>query len=183
MVDQLICRFKKNKWKKDATTLETTQEKETKSFITIPYSEENLKIKKCLQSIGYRVAFNNSRSLQQYLPNVKDQIPKLQQSGIYKITCPECNEYYIGQTTRQFKIRFKEHQYDENKPSTNSSSAVATHCKENKHHFNVAQNAEIVEIAKKTYTLDALESYYIQVLEPTLNKDEGVAPSKLYDKI
>ena len=54
----------------------------------IPYSEENIQIKKCLQSLGYNVAFQNNKTFQQYLSNVKDEIPKLHQSGIYKITCP-----------------------------------------------------------------------------------------------
>ena len=63
--------------------------------------------------IMYR--FQNNKTLQQYLPNVKDEIPKLHQSGIYKITSPICDELYIGQTTRQFITRFKEHEYDPNK--------------------------------------------------------------------
>ena len=177
MIGQLIRKFKKNKARNEATTL-TPIEKEKKKFIAIPYSEENMKIKKCLQSLGFNVAFQNNKTLQKYLPNVKDEIPKLQQSGIYKITCPICKEFYIGQTTRQFITRFKEHQYDPNKPSS-STSAVSLHCKENQHIFDVVQNAEIVETCTKTYILDALESYYIQQLSPEINKEDGVVRSNL----
>lgn len=33
-------------------------------------------------------------------------------SGIYKISCPECGESYIGQTKRRFIDRLKEHDHE-----------------------------------------------------------------------
>jgi hypothetical protein len=30
-------------------------------------------------------------------------------SGIYKLTCPDCNKAYIGQIGRPFAFRFREH--------------------------------------------------------------------------
>ena len=39
----------------------------------------------------------------------KDKIPPTQKSGIYKISCKECNKAYIGKTKRNLNIRQKEH--------------------------------------------------------------------------
>jgi hypothetical protein len=32
-----------------------------------------------------------------------------EQTGIYKLTCAECKQVYIGQTGRTLKVRYKEH--------------------------------------------------------------------------
>ena len=41
--------------------------------------------------------------------NVKAKIPAIQKSGIYKLKCPDCNAVYIGQTLRNFEVRYSEH--------------------------------------------------------------------------
>jgi len=57
-------------------------------------------------------------------------------SGVYKIECSNCNYVYIGQTGRNFNIRYKEHMsaYKNNK----SNSNVAKHLINNNHicHYN-----------------------------------------------
>jgi len=38
-----------------------------------------------------------------------DKADKYKQSGVYKLTCPDCNKTYVGQTGRNFLARFNEH--------------------------------------------------------------------------
>ncbi|CAF1551722.1 unnamed protein product, partial [Didymodactylos carnosus] len=48
--------------------------------------------------------------------NTKDRVPTPLESGIvYKVTCPVCNEFYIGKTYRQFCKRTEEHLSDQAK--------------------------------------------------------------------
>ena len=82
---------------------------------------------------------------------------KLSNSGIYKISCDNCNKVYLGQTGRNFKTRLKEHMrafrlnYD--------YSNVAKHMLETGH---ICNNLEILHVEVKGFKLNALESYYIK---------------------
>jgi len=41
---------------------------------------------------------------------------KFSLSGVYKLTCPDCNKAYIGQTGRKFATRFQEHKKSFQRP-------------------------------------------------------------------
>ena len=50
------------------------------------------------------------RKVKTLLPSLKPPITKALKSGvIYQICCPRCNSCYVGETTRHFIARFKEH--------------------------------------------------------------------------
>ena len=106
-----------------------------------------------LKTLGYKLAYSNGKTIQDYMTSIKDEIPKMAQSGIYQITCPICNDSYIGQTTRKFNTRLKKHQYD---CKITMTSAVAEHCNEKNHKFDVLQNAKILEVVRNNRVIDAL---------------------------
>ena len=54
-------------------------------------------------------------------------------SGVYKLTCPDCNKAYVGQTGRRFATRFKEQEKALRKNSHPSS--FAEHLNEEAHSF------------------------------------------------
>ena len=57
------------------------------------------------------------RKIKTCLPSLKSKIEKtLKSRVVYKTVCPGCNAYYIGQTSRHFITRFKEHRYKRNQP-------------------------------------------------------------------
>lgn len=80
-------------------------------------------------------------------------------SGIYQISCNDCNELYIGQTSRNINKRFDEHQKHiaKNRPT---KSAVAAHALEN-NHTCTAENLSLVKQVNTKYKLDAYESIYM----------------------
>ena len=182
MVDQMVKKFKKDKLKRERTTLTPIQEIERKHWIVLPYSKEILKLSNALRSLGYKTVFQSGKNMQQYLGTTKDKILSNELSGVYQITCPTCNQFYIGQTSRQFITRFKEHQHDCNKPNLFvGSSAVAEHSQNFKHKFDIVSNAKILQVVNSKQNIDAFESYHIHKLSPQMNKDTGPLPSKLYD--
>jgi hypothetical protein len=55
------------------------------------------------------------------------------QSGAYKLTCPDCNRAYVGQTGRQFSIRYKEHKTAFR--NNNQNNSFAKHLNDSAHSF------------------------------------------------
>ena len=84
----------------------------------------------------------------------------MQKSGIYQISCDDCNEIYIGQTKRTIKTRFKEHisHIKYNRPT---KSAVASHTLKNGHLNISIENLSLLKASNDQYQLDAWESLYI----------------------
>jgi len=59
-------------------------------------------------------------------------------SGLYKLTCLDCNKAYVGQTGRHFSIRYKEHEsvFHNNSHTSNFSQ----HFHEEAHSFGTINN-------------------------------------------
>lgn len=103
MIDQLINKYRKNKYKEQCSTLTSIVEERDKYRIVLPYNIHCLTINNCLKKNGYDVAFESNVNLQKGLES-QDPIPDDEKSGVYEVTCPSCNESYIGQTRRRFKM-------------------------------------------------------------------------------
>lgn len=67
------------------------------------------KIKQILEKTGIHLAFRPHTTLGGILQNNKDKMDKLTKSGVYRLSCGDCEGVYIGQTGRNFKIRKQEH--------------------------------------------------------------------------
>ena len=85
-----------------------------KPYITVPYYKglsESVK-KKC-SNYGVQVYFRGGTTIKNLLVAPKDKDPMLKKSGViysYKCGRVECDEEYIGESSRTFGERFKEHQ-------------------------------------------------------------------------
>ena len=64
----------------------------------------------------------------------------LTSKGVYQIPCSDCESVYIGETSRPFKVRLKEHRH--NCVSQKVSSAVADHFKSG--HFFDFENSQVI---------------------------------------
>ena len=63
----------------------------------------------CLERPNLKIAFRTNSTVQSLLMH-KQQEPDIHtQSRVYKLTCPDCNKAYVGQTGRRFQVRFNEH--------------------------------------------------------------------------
>jgi len=118
-----------------------------------------------LKKYGYRAGFYPVTQVKN-ISALKDPIPSLEKSGIYKLEC-QCGDQYIGQTGRSIKTRFKEHLRDyksllknsNTNNSSNSVSAMAQHCLQNNHNFNnVVVNQ--LHFGEKGRRLNRLEEIY-----------------------
>ena len=90
-----------------------TKEKFNKGHIVIPYTQrlgEN--IKNICKRYGIQTEFKGNRTIKNILLKPKDKDPLDRRSGaIYWYQCEElmCGEEYIGEISRTFGERYKEH--------------------------------------------------------------------------
>ncbi|KAJ8946277.1 hypothetical protein NQ318_023128 [Aromia moschata] len=76
------------------------------------------------------------------LGNPKDKINNNEKSGIYEISCKDCDQKYIGQTKRSILTRFKEHMAHL-KYGRTEKSCVAQHAFDNNHRIDI-NNLELI---------------------------------------
>src|SRR5436190_1276689 len=107
-------------------------------------------------------------------------------SGVYKITCNECDCRYIGQTGREFKTRFKEHIRALRSPETDSK--FAEHLIESNHTYTgIKENMSIIKKCKKGKRLNRLEELeiyreYKENEALLLNEKVGMRQNPLYER-
>ena len=97
----------------------------------------------------------------------KDIDPMMKKSGvIYSCKCGrvECDEEYIGELSRAFGERFKEHQ--------KSSSPIFDHFNTTGHSISV-ENFNIVGREEQNLKRAIKEALYIRVNNPSLNRNVG----------
>ena len=89
---------------------------------------------------------------------------------VYKFTCDICEAFYIGQTSRMFSLRFKEHMRSLDKKD--KISALSQHVLE-VHNNLQGQVSFKIDIIKQCFTpleTRLTESQFIDRLRPTLNR-------------
>ena len=90
----------------------TTEEKKTSvATILIPYRQRTSElIRKVLSDYDIRTVFRPDNTLAKHLVHAKDPIITEEQTDcIYEIKCADCDAVYIGETSRQLKVRLSEH--------------------------------------------------------------------------
>ena len=98
---------------KQVTTNRTSTNNQKKSYIVVPYySGLSESIKNIGRKVGVQVYFKGGTTIKNLLMTPKDKDPIQKQSGvIYRYQCDrvDCDEEYIGESSRTFGERFKEH--------------------------------------------------------------------------
>ena len=123
----------------------------------------------------YRKPFNTLRSL---LVKPKDATPIEQQCGlVYHIKCQNCNEDYIGETSRNMGTRFKEHT-----TRKGTVSAIKDHLENNKHCTSL-ENVKILDREGDWHRRKIKEAIMIQRHHPTLNRDKGLELPAAYSSL
>ena len=99
------------------------------SWVRLPFfGRQSYKLALELRRLGYNSGFYPLYTVGQ-LSTLKDPLETLEKSGIYRVSCGDCNSIYIGQTGRKLETRFNEHK-------TKKNSAVLAHCTATGHHVH-----------------------------------------------
>ncbi|KAJ8941629.1 hypothetical protein NQ318_000335, partial [Aromia moschata] len=105
----------------------------------------------------------------------KDKINNNEKSGIYEISCKDCDQKYIGQTKRSILTRFKEHMAHL-KYGRTEKSCVAQHAFDNNHRIYI-NNLKLIRYVTNSRQLDAFESLEIIKCNNSMNRDNGPIPT------
>ena len=141
---------------------------QNKGHIIIPYTQGLCEsIKKICGRYGIQTPVKGGRTIKNLLVSPKDKDPMVNQSGaIYWYQCGDlsCDDEYIGETSRTFGERYKEHL----KPP----SAIHHHSNQTGHTTN-QNNFQIIGREGHNLARNIKESIYIRVNNPTLNDNIG----------
>ena len=149
-------------------------------YLKLPYmnSENNKSLKtelsdllgKYYPQIDLRILFMNNNSVGRFF-NYKDRIPDFLQSNIvYKYSCPQCSETYVGESSRHMYTRIAEHRGVSPRtglPCINPKSNIYKHFLDSGH--IVSPTAFSILHSENTSSLKVIESIYIHKLHPSLN--------------
>jgi hypothetical protein len=126
---------------------------------------------------AYHKPMNTIRSM---LVHPKDKTPDSNKCGvIYKISCPECEDTYIGETSRAMDVRLKEHQRTRGKtPPT----AVGDHIKKHDHDIDM-DHVQIIGREEQFWNRKIREAIEIKTQHPSLNRDSGYELAAIYDDL
>jgi len=103
---------------------------------------------------GYRVGFYPITTISKLI-NLKNPTSPHHNLGIYKISCGECNSFYIGQTGRKFGTRLLEHHAAYRSRKT-QESAIAAHCLQENHDM-IESTGELLHTCGKGRTMNRME--------------------------
>jgi hypothetical protein len=109
-------------------------------------------------------------------------LDKYSSSGAYKLTCPDGNKTYVGQTGGGFTQRFKEHKNSFR--SNRDTSNYANHSLEHSHPFGpIRETMQILQYQGKGTHLNITESYFIykEFSNSHLNDEFNITPNKIFD--
>ena len=124
-------------------------------------------LKRTCNKYGVQVHFKKGVTIKNLLMIPKDQDPMLEKSGvIYRYKCDRvvCDEEYIGESSRTFRERFKEHQ--------KAPSPIYDHYNITGHKMSI-DNFSIVGREDQNLMRTIKEALYIRVNNPSLNRNIG----------
>ena len=157
-----------NPGRKQAPTSRTNNNTQKKSYIVVPYySGLSESIKNIGRKFGVQVYCKGGTTIKNLLMAPKDRDPIQKQSGvIYRYHCDrvDCDEEYIGEPSRTFGERFKEHL----KPP----SPIYDHSNISGHSVTI-NNFKIVGREDLNQIRIIKEALYIRVNDPSLNRNVG----------
>ena len=141
---------------------------QSKGHIVIPYTQGLCEsIKKICGRYGIQTHFKGGRTIKNLLVSPKDKDPMVNQSGaIYWYQCGDlgCDDEYIGETSRTFGERYKEH--------LKAPSAIHHHSIQTDHTTN-QNNFQIIGREGHNLARNIKESIYMRVNNPSLNNNIG----------
>ena len=141
---------------------------QSKGHIVIPYTQGLCEsIKRICGRYGIQTHFKGGKTIKNLLVSPKDKDPMLNQSGaIYRYQCNNlgCDDEYIGETSRTFGERYKEH--------LKAPSAIHHHSTLTGHTTN-HKNFQIIGREGHNLARNIKESIYIRVNNPSLNNNIG----------
>jgi hypothetical protein len=128
---------------------------------------------------------HNTNNTIQHLTRRKPNPNHFSSSAVYKLTCPECDKAYVGQTGSRFSLCYNEH----NRALCNNSpsSSFPQHFLVEAHPFGPIHDImKILRHRKKGPHLNTMEKFHIYTKYKNgshLNDEHTIFPNKIFDSL
>jgi hypothetical protein len=126
------------------------------------FGKESGFITKLFRETQLRTAYKVNNTIEKRLtPKLCNSYPQQQfeKSGVYSLTCLDCQKKYVGQTARSFHTRYKEHS-QEFKFNIRKSS-FAAHVLDNNHSMGpIYEIMEVLYTTKIGRLMDTIERFH-----------------------
>ena len=167
-IKRVKMKMRKPTQKKKNNSSTNTQQNCQKLYMVVPYYQGiSESVKRTCNKHGVQVYFRGGVTIKNLLMAPKDQDPMLKKSGvIYRYKCDgvDCDEEYIGESSRTFGERFKEHQ--------KAPSPIYDHYYTSGHLVSI-DNFRVVGREDQNLMRTIKEALYIRVNNPSLNRNIG----------
>jgi len=133
----------------------------TQKWASFTYvGKETTYITNIFKKTDLKITLRTRNTIQKRLMQKQMTSDNYTRSGAHKLTCPDGDKAYIGQTTRSFSERYNEHKHAF---KTNShSSNYAKHILEELHTFGpIDQTMQVVHYREKGTHLNEIERFFI----------------------
>jgi hypothetical protein len=132
-----------------------------------------------------RIAYRTNNTIHSHLTHKNQNPDKFSLSGVYKLTCPDCKKAFVGQTGRNFTIRYNEHKHAFQ--SNSHSSRFAQHLSEHAHSCGTVNNTmQVLHYQNKGAHLNTIEQFYIHAEHASnnhLNDSHTIFPNRIFDTL
>jgi len=162
---------------------QTIPESESKPRLILPYiGNDTHKIVRLMRdTMDINFGFYTGKKLLNIICNHKTKYSSIN-NGIYQIKCDSCEHHYIGETSREFQTRLKEHLAD-TRHNRVLTSAVALHMSENMNHKIDILNSGIIEREEKYLHRKYKEALMIRNHKNVMNLDKGYQINPFWNSV
>ena len=150
----------------------------TRSY-PIPYVQGlSEQLHKIYKKHGVSTYYKPYNTIRNFLVQPKDKTPDTRKCGvIYHLHCKDCPQTYVGETSRAFETRLKEH-----KKLKGPLTAVGEHLTTLGHHL-AEDNTKIIGREESYWPRKIRESIEIRIRKPEMNRDAGYYLPPVYNKL
>ena len=127
---------------------------------------------------GINTYYKPFNTIKQQLVHPKDKTSDEKKCGVvYRVCCDNCDKDYIGETSRAFGIRLKEHS-----KTTGNTTAIGEHLHQTGHTVS-QKNCSILSREDKFWRRKVQEAITIRREHPSLNRDTGYHLPPIYGPV
>lgn len=183
IIDKLIRKYKHNKKTINKEINANTQRK----YISTEYTKNTAAtLQNIFKKHNIMMTFRTTNNIQRLL---HPKIPKdnKEKTGVYKLTCDDCEGFYIGQSGRPLFQRFKEH-VPKGSVNNNKSNYAKHLILKNHNYTDFSNNCKVLHTCNKgryMYAAEELEIYRGFKNDPNniLNDQLDFKSNQIYDTI
>ncbi|XP_055850342.1 uncharacterized protein LOC129914917 [Episyrphus balteatus] len=188
IIDQLIKKHSKKLKRNNVSTLFEQNTNAQKQRITLPFAPNiTNKLIHVFAKSEMSIVHTNNNKLKTLLGSTKDNTPTNRCSGIYQISCSNCDKKYIGQTRRAAEVRFNEHLRSVKKKEIDKAIAAHIYDPNNDNQHTITSfdnNFKLLKKVNKPNKLDAYESIHIHINNNLMNLEPGpIIDSQLFNAL